>query len=121
MTSARSKLFLIHWNQAEAESLARGLILSGWDVEYEANDGRRAYESIKADLPAAIVIYLSRLPSHGRETADALRAHKATREVPVVFVGGQGEPLEKTKAKVPGAIYTTEAELSSVLQEASGQ
>jgi CheY-like chemotaxis protein len=121
MIPVRGKLFLIHWNAAQAETLANGPIFSDWEIEFEAEDGRRAYEAIKANPPAAIIIYLTRLPSHGRETADALRTYKATREIPIVFVGGQGEALVKTKAKVPSGIFATESELAAVLRQFSDQ
>jgi CheY-like chemotaxis protein len=110
-------LFLIHWNYAEAEEQAERLRSSGWNVVVEAEDGQRAYTSIKSNPPAVIVIYLTRLPSHGRETAHALRTNKSTREIPIIFIGGQGEALEKTKAKVPVAIYTSEAELDHHLRQ----
>lgn len=66
-----------------------------------------AYKKVKARPPDVLVVYLTRLPSHGRETAHMLRSVKATRDLPIIFVGGEGEALEKTKAKVPDAIYTT--------------
>lgn len=70
-------------------------------------------------MPDAVVIYLTRLPSHGRETAIALRSARATRNVPIVFVEGKGEPLEKTRAKVPDAIYVTSEELGNALSRFS--
>ncbi len=111
----KGRIFLIHWNAAESEALATELRKDSWQVTIEAEDGGRAVRSIKADPPEAVVIYLTRLPSHGRETAHALRAFKATRHIPIVFVGGEGEALEKTKAKAPDAIYTSESRLSGVL------
>jgi CheY-like chemotaxis protein len=115
MTASSGKLFLIHWNQAEAEDYARELVDSGWEVVIEAKDGRRAYESIKSDPPVVVVIYLTRLPSHGRETAHALRSYKSLREIPIIFIGGQGELLQKTKAKIPDAVYSMETELHRLL------
>lgn len=35
---------------------------------------------------------------------------------PVIFVGGEGEALEKIKAKLPNATYTTSAELEATLR-----
>ncbi len=111
------KLFLIHWKAAEAEELAKPLRAVGWQVATEAEDGARAGKAIKDTQPDVVVIYLTRLPSHGRETADGLRSLKATRVIPIVFVGGQGDALAKTKAKVPDATYVTQEELPSVLQK----
>ena len=110
------KLFLIHWKAAEAKAYAQALRDAGWQIAgIETEDGARAGKAIRADPPDAVVIYLSRLPSHGRETADGLRSLKATRSVPIVFVDGQGEALEKTRAKVPDAIYTSSGELAAAL------
>ncbi len=115
MMPENKKLFLIHWNRLEAEELARKFEQAGWQVEVEAEDGSRAYQRMKTESMAVIVIYLTRLPSHGRETAHAVRSLKATRHIPIIFVGGQGEALEKTKAKIPEAVYTTETEMLEVL------
>lgn len=68
-------------------------------------------------MESEIFLIHSRLPSHGRETADYLRSLKATRHIPIVFVGGKGESLEKTKAKIPDAIYTSFEELEGVLSK----
>jgi CheY-like chemotaxis protein len=108
-------LFLIHWNELEAAEIAQPLIALGWQVEYEAEDGARAGKRIRELKPDVIVVYLSRLPSHGRETAHALRSMNATRSIPVVFVDGKQEAIEKTRLKVPGALFVTSAELDSVL------
>ena len=110
-----SKIFLIHWNAAEAQDYARGLENAGWQVEWEAEDGASAAKAIRENPPDVIVIYLTRLPSHGRETADYVRSLKSTRSIPIIFVGGEGEALEKTRAKLPQATYTTPSELDNAL------
>ena len=111
------KLFLIHWKGTEAEALAQPLRSQGWHVDVEAEDGARGGRAIIASQPAAVVIFLTRLPSHGRETADYLRSIKATRRIPIVFVDGKEEAIAKTRARVPDAIYTTSAELPGVLEQ----
>jgi CheY-like chemotaxis protein len=108
-------LFLIHWNQAEAEQLAQPLREAGWHVEFEAEDGARAVNTIKASPPDAVAIYLTRLPSHGRRTAEYLRETKSTRDIPILFVGGSPEKIEAAKAKVPDALYINEGELVAAL------
>lgn len=81
-------LFLMHWKAAEAEALVVQLRALGWAVEIEAANGARGGKRIQALQPAVVVIYLTRLPSHERETADYLATAKATRHIPVLFVGG---------------------------------
>ena len=44
-----NRLFLIHWNQAEAEAHAQKL--KNWEVEVEYADGARASQAIKANPP----------------------------------------------------------------------
>jgi DNA-binding response OmpR family regulator len=111
----KGKLFLIHWEQAEAEALAEPLRAEGWQVQIEAEDGARAGKRILADPPDAVVIYLTRLPSHGRETAHALRSYKAGREIPILFVDGEAEKVEKVRAKVPDARYLRSQDLQAAL------
>ena len=119
MTPTKGRAFLIHWNLSEAEEYAQNLRSAGWQVEIEAGDGARAGNAIKVDPPQVVVIYLSRLPSHGRETAHALHSFKVTRNIPIVFVDGKEEAVEKTKVKVPDAIFTTSEELEHAIQKIS--
>jgi CheY-like chemotaxis protein len=103
----KGKVFLIHWNGAEAEHLAGGIRDQGWEIAgIEAKDGGRAYRLVGETSPDVIVIYLTRLPSHGRETAAYIRRRKTTRDIPIIFAGGEGTALAKTRDKVPAAIYT---------------
>ena len=111
----KGRIFLIHWNATQAEEYAQALRAQGWEVATESQDGARAGKALLANPPDVVIIYLTRLPSHGRETAHALRSHKAGRALPIVFVGGEGEGLEKTRWKVPDAIYTVPAQLTEVL------
>ena len=99
------QIFLIHWHSTEAAQLAAPLQAEGWAVAVEVEDGARAATRIRDKPPDAVVIFHTRLPSHGRATAAHLAEQKATRAVPIIFVGGQGEALEKTRAKLPHAAY----------------
>ena len=108
-------VFLFHWNKPEAEELAHKIGSFGCKVDYEWEDGARGGGKVKIAQPEAVVFYLRRLPSHSRATAEGLRALKATRDIPIVFVDGEGEGLAKTKAKTPDAVYTTTGRLKSTL------
>jgi DNA-binding response OmpR family regulator len=112
-----TNLFLIHWNAYEADILAQDLRTQGFQVQIESADGARAYKEIKADPPDVIVIYLTRLPSHGLQTAIALKENKTTRAIPIIFVDGEGEAVKKTKSKLPEAIFTTSPKLLSVISK----
>ena len=112
---SKDRIFLIHWNKAEVEAYAKTLRDWGWDVDFEYEDGARGGNAIKLNPPAAVVIYHTRLPSHGRATAEYLAQAKSTRAIPLIFVGGEGEALEKTKAKIPDAKFISEAQLEKSL------
>ena len=47
----KDKVFLIHWNEAEAEAHAAALRSQGWEVTVEAQDSGRASRLIKAAPP----------------------------------------------------------------------
>ena len=55
----------------------------------------------------AVVIDLSRLPSHGRAVAAWLRGSKSTRQIPIVFVGGDASKVDALKKEIPDAVFTT--------------
>ena len=113
-------IFLIHWNEEEAETKAAPLRDLGWQVELEVEDGARAAKRIIEDSPWIVVIYLLRLPSHGRETAKYLRSKKSTRNLPMIFVGGSEEAITKTQKQVTDALYTDEENLVRILQQENG-
>src|SRR3990172_2797546 len=75
----------------------------------------RGGTAIKLNPPTAVVVYLTRLPSHGRATAEYLAEAKSTRAIPLIFVGGEGEALEKTKKEIPKATYISEDKLEKAL------
>ena len=111
----KGRAFLVHWREAEAEVLAQEIRNMGWNVDIETNDGDRAGKRIKADPPDVVVIYLSRLPSHGRETGHALRGINATKDIPLVYVDGNDEAVNRTTTVVPDAVYTTTEQLNTTL------
>jgi glucuronate isomerase len=111
----KGRIFLIHWPSSEAREHANQLRVQGWQVDIETEDD--PVKEILADPPDVVVIYLTRTPSHGRKTAQALRASKSGRDLPIVFVGGKEKATAKAKAKVPDALFATSAELDDVLTE----
>lgn len=109
-------LFLIHWDQTEIGPLAQELRGLGWQVVgTEAVDGRSAYQQVKTLKPDVLVVYLTRKPSHGRETAVSIRRLKAFRQLPIVFVGEEETAVSAVQAKLPDAIFTTPEDLPHTL------
>lgn len=111
------RLRLIHWNAAEAAARVAALQAAGHRVDYELPEPG-TLRGLFADPPEAVVIDLGRLPSHGRDVALGLRGHRATRHVPLVFVGGAPEKVERVRQSLPDAVYTTWAEFEPALAHA---
>jgi CheY-like chemotaxis protein len=117
--TAGKKVRVIHWKDAEAGPLIEVVRGAGFDVEYVPDpNGAAVARAIKASLPDAVLIDLSRLPSHGREMAVWLRNRKTTRDIPIVFVGGEEVKVAPIKAVIPDAAYVTEKGLSRALAKA---
>jgi len=91
---------LIHWKASEAAALLENLRAAGYVVNYDERLSSEEIYAIREFPPDAFAIDLSRLPSHGREVATFLRGRKATRHIPIVFVGGAPEKVDARAAAV---------------------
>ena len=112
------KVRLIHWNQAESGERAERIRSAGYEVFYHPLEGADGLKQLRKDPPAVFVIDLSRLPAQGRDVAMVLRSYKATRTVPLVFVDGVPEKVERIKKVLPDAVYTTWDNIDSSLKQA---
>lgn len=113
-----SRITLFHWNAAEGEERAARLRSEGYAVEFKATVVPEDLRAMGTNPPDAMVIDLSRLPSHGREIAGALRRQKATRPVPIVFVAGDPEKVARARAMLPDAVFTDWPHLGGALKQA---
>lgn len=109
----RGHVVLVHWNADEATTLAAPLEADGWQVQL----GDFQLKELKADPPVAVLISLRRLPSHGREVADALWYTKWGRAIPIVFFDGTPDKVETTRKKFPTAQFATWEELPKLLPQ----
>lgn len=109
---------LLHWNKAEAPERLERLQAAGFSAYHSTLAGPPLLKLLREAPPAAIVIDLARLPSHGREVGAALRATKATRYIPLVFVGGEAEKVARVRALLPDAVYTSWEAIGPALQAA---
>ena len=109
---------LIHWNEDEGLERREQLEAFGFDAAFDFGDGVAGLRLIRSSPPDAVVIDLTRMPSHGREVAHAVRSSKATRHLPIVFVGGEAEKVERTRLLLPDAVYTTWGRIKTVLPKA---
>jgi hypothetical protein len=112
---------LLHWNEAEAAERLERLRAAGFTAYHSTLAGPPLLRQLRENPPAAIVIDLTRLPSHGREVGAALRAAKATRFIPLVFVGGEAEKVARVRTLLPDAVYTSWDEIGPALQAAIAQ
>lgn len=110
------RVFLFDWDKDAAPKRAAVLRKAGFEVDVETEDGARGGRAVLARPPAVVVLSLEKRPSHSRETADGIRGYKAGRGIPMLFVGGTEADIEKTKARVPGAMFTPPDGLVAALQ-----
>lgn len=110
---------LIHWNEDEGLARQKQLEGLGFEVQYEYTDGGSTIKLIRAsDEPDAVVIDMTRLPSHGREVGRVLRMTKISRHLPLIFVDGEPSKIAQTKALLPDATYTTWGRMKTSLARA---
>lgn len=112
------RIRLIHWKANEAAALLAVLRAAGHAVDYDEKADSEGFRAIRKSPPDAFAIDLSRLPSHGREVATFFRGQKATRHIPIVFVGGQPEKVEAIRKLLPDAVYTAPERLGTALRAA---
>jgi CheY-like chemotaxis protein len=112
-----SHVRLIHWNETEAEDRASQLRDLGYEVVSGPFD-RDALRVLKESPPPAVVIDLTRAPSQGRDVAVGIRKGKVTRNVPLIFVEGASEKVERIRTLLPDAVYTTWGSVENALKDA---
>jgi CheY-like chemotaxis protein len=109
---------LLHWNESEAAERLERLQAAGFEAYHSILAGPLLFRLLRDQPPAAIVIDLSRLPSHGREVGAALRAARATRFIPLVYVDGEAEKVARVRALLPDAVYTSWDQIGPALRAA---
>lgn len=98
--------YIVSWNGGEAKQAKTLVEDSGWAVAgMESKDGGKAYKAIAANPPDAVIIYLTRQPSHGIELASALAGNSRLVGTPILFVGGAGKLTAQLKQEMPDAHY----------------
>lgn len=109
---------LIHWNKEEARGKLNVLRANGFEADWKELKGLSFLRDLRERPPAAIVIDLSRLPMQGRDIALAIRHQKATRSIPIVFVEGLPEKVDRVKESLPDAVFTSWAKIAAALKRA---
>jgi hypothetical protein len=110
-------VWLVHPEKISASTRAGDLAAMGYRVisgPWNSSGIVRA----KANIPAAVVVDLSRSPSAGRDIAIAMRSHSALLTVPFVLVGGSPEAVAAIRRFLPDAIESSWHEIVAALPAA---
>jgi CheY-like chemotaxis protein len=113
-----TRVRLVHFDEDEGLERRQQLEALGFAAAFDWGDSLFMSRQIKASPPDAVVIDLSRRPSGGREVAHSVRATRATRHLPIVFVDGEPEKVEKTRQFIPDATFTTWGRIKTALPKA---
>jgi hypothetical protein len=107
-----ARVTYVHWDESEAHDVARRLVAGGHEVTVHWAAG----EGMQADsVPEVLVVSLERLPSHGRAVAQWLWSAQYRRAIPIVFVGGARDPVERAREQFGDAVFCGEHELAAVV------
>ena len=112
------RIFLIHWNEREGAARLDDLTRCGFEAVLSEANGPACFRQMREIQPAAVAIDLSRLPSHGREVAVAMRNQKWSRTIPIVFADGDPAKVEKLRELLPDAVYAEWSGIRAALHEA---
>ncbi len=109
---------IIHWRAAESGPLIEACRAGGFEVEFDDVPSPALARHIRHHQPDALVIDLTRLPSHGREFAMAIRRTKFSRHIPIVFVDGEPEKVAMVRSQIPDATFATRKQLCARIKSA---
>lgn len=99
------EILLVDWKSEQAKQLRQELESTGFRVRLLDTKDEQMMAGLKSGPPAAAIIDLRRLPSHGRDVAIWLRQQKATRSMALMFIEGDTEKTDKVKAILPDAFF----------------
>lgn len=111
------RIRLFHWDAVEARKRAGQLRSAGYVVAGGPFE-RDTLRLLSYRPPDAVVIDLSRLPSHGRDIAIAIRRYKSTRHVPLVFLEGEREKVARIRNVLPDAVFSNWRRFRSAVKQA---
>jgi hypothetical protein len=109
---------IVHWKAPEAGPLIEACGACGFEVEYDDVKFGELAKMIRGKPPDALVIDLTCLPSHGRDTALALRQTKYARHIPLVFFEGEPGKVDAIQRLLPDAVFVSRKQLCSRLKAA---
>jgi CheY-like chemotaxis protein len=113
-----ANVVLVHWNEQEAKERARALKALGYKAKILFDPEKHSLAEIREHPPELFLIDLSRLPSQSREIAGHFRRAKATRSVPILFVGGDAERVKTARKLIPDAEFAKWEEIRAAIKRA---
>lgn len=113
-----ARLAVLHWKAHEAQSALERLISLGHRPELLSEATPATLRVLRERPPEAIIIDLTRMPSHGREIGVALRASKKTRHVPLIFASGLADKVDRIRELLPDAVYAEWDEIGGAIRRA---
>jgi len=113
-----SHILVIHYDPAEAPSTCDRIRREGFEALVYPVRSTRAFHTIAANPPAAIVIDLMQRPSYGRLIGALLRERKSTRTIPLVFIAGEPEKTKRVRELLPDAFFTDILKIGPALRRA---
>src|SRR5262245_42397588 len=109
------RLRLFHRKPSEAGPRIEFLRKAGYEVDYDEKFSTAAF---RAAPPQAVLIDLTRMPSHGREVAVYIRGTKSLRHLPIVFVEGDPDKVAALRELIPDATYTSWKSVVKAIKDA---
>jgi len=111
---------LIQWRPDESADRIARLEGAGYTVMFDVLTKNDATQVLLADVPDAFVIDLTSLPALGRQVGVFLRRQKATRSLPLVFVGGDRDEVEEIGQLIPSSTFSHWEDAVPTLAETIG-
>ncbi len=112
----KKNVSLIHWKAEEAQPLIDLMESAGYAVHYAGHQKLMRMSELRELDPVAAVIDLTRMPSYGRYWAAEVRSSKSLKNLPIVFVDGDAERVDRCRAALPDATFTSRDELAEILE-----
>lgn len=113
--SRTRSVVLVHWKAEELPSRVRWLEAAGYQAQALSEVTPAALHALKRHPPAAVVIDLSRLPSHGQRVGEVVQAKSGLTNVPLVFVDGAEATVARLQSALPRAVFTTWRRIAAAL------
>ncbi len=103
----QGSILVVDDDNANLDLLAAVLCDSGHSVRQAAN-GQKALEYLESELPDLILLDIKMPGIDGFEVCRRLKEDERTRDIPVIFISGIGEMIDKMTAfRVGGVDYIT--------------